>query len=477
MSSDDNYLSAGGGVSRALFRVAADESVRAEMYQQVWGGAPNSRERSLLGAGDAVVTSAGQLHAKYLIHAISLDFDRNQLATREIVQRATTRCLEIATELKLESVSFPAIGSGAGTLSLAEAASGMCDSIGGFLSRNESSLRKVLLVAFNDDARVVLQTALTEAINRVELDSTNARALLTKVTDEYPLPIAWYASYLDLARPERNSWLLMELLSETLRYVTAASLASATYAGLDIGEARKFEKQLSHPTLGAYLETLRQVSSGISTERAFVPELRSIVFCFCRPVPNSKAKLLDQLSELVALRNRFFHHGAPASVAGDEVWRGIAEVLARFDFLRNYPLLVKLPAGAPHKLMGADSLSQLPSVNDSAEQELLPGRRGDERTVSLSRWLGKLWRDPKGQLRAEGPPTRSVASRQPEQVSSDQKSSRVGSGQIGQPGEEPLLRSKSSKAGSEPTALFARAGIAESKGGAQRASAWRRAGG
>src|SRR5205809_990924 len=74
VSSDDNYLSAGGGVSLALLRAAADESVRAEMDQHVWGGAPQSRNGSLLRAGDAVVTSAGKLRARYLIHAVSLDF-------------------------------------------------------------------------------------------------------------------------------------------------------------------------------------------------------------------------------------------------------------------------------------------------------------------------------------------------------------------------------------------------------------------
>jgi O-acetyl-ADP-ribose deacetylase (regulator of RNase III) len=70
-----DYLSAGGGVSLALLQAAGDPSVRAEMDQHVWGGPPNSRNESKLKAGDAVVTSAGKLRAKYLIHAVSLDFD------------------------------------------------------------------------------------------------------------------------------------------------------------------------------------------------------------------------------------------------------------------------------------------------------------------------------------------------------------------------------------------------------------------
>ena len=60
VSSDDNYLSAGGGVSLALLEAAADESVRAEMDQHV-GGKQDGQQESLLKAGDAVVTSAGSL--------------------------------------------------------------------------------------------------------------------------------------------------------------------------------------------------------------------------------------------------------------------------------------------------------------------------------------------------------------------------------------------------------------------------------
>lgn len=172
VSSDDNYLSAGGGVSLALLEAAADESVRAEMERHV-GGNPDGRKESLLKAGDAVVTSAGKLRAKYLIHAVSLDFDHPLLATdeiqasEEIVERATTRCLETATELGLTSIAFPVIGSGLAELSFAESARAMCGAIGTFLTRSDSKLHDILLVAFENEARNDLQAALTEAVARL----------------------------------------------------------------------------------------------------------------------------------------------------------------------------------------------------------------------------------------------------------------------------------------------------------------------
>lgn len=172
VSSDDNYLSALGGVSLALLEAAADESVRDEMEQHV-GGKPDGQKESLLKAGDAVVTSAGKLRAKYLIHAISLDFDHpvpatDEIhATEEIVERATTRCLETATELRLTSIAFPVIGSGLAELSLAASARAMCGAISAFLTRSDSKLNDILLVAFEDEARNDLEAALTEAVARL----------------------------------------------------------------------------------------------------------------------------------------------------------------------------------------------------------------------------------------------------------------------------------------------------------------------
>lgn len=164
VSSDDNYLSAGGGVSLALLEAAADKSVRTEMDRHVWGGAPQSREESLLEAGDVVVTSAGKLRAKYLIHAVSLDFDRNLLATAEIVERATKRCLEKAAELSVTSIAFPAIGSGLAELTFMDSARAMCSTISDFLSHTDSGLREISLVAFENEAGDALQAALNEAV-------------------------------------------------------------------------------------------------------------------------------------------------------------------------------------------------------------------------------------------------------------------------------------------------------------------------
>jgi O-acetyl-ADP-ribose deacetylase (regulator of RNase III) len=70
--------------------------------------------------GSAVVTGAGQLACRYIIHAVSLGVDRRTSA--EAIESATRSALRAADELGCESIAFPALGTGVGGFPLAEAA-------------------------------------------------------------------------------------------------------------------------------------------------------------------------------------------------------------------------------------------------------------------------------------------------------------------------------------------------------------------
>ena len=70
--------------------------------------------------GSAVVTGAGQLASRYVIHAVSLGADRRTSA--EAIQSATRSALHAADELGCESIAFPALGTGVGGFPLDEAA-------------------------------------------------------------------------------------------------------------------------------------------------------------------------------------------------------------------------------------------------------------------------------------------------------------------------------------------------------------------
>ena len=70
--------------------------------------------------GDAIVTHAGRLAARVVIHAVSLD--RNRRTSAPAIDRAARSTMARVRELGLSSVAFPALGTGIGGFPLDEAA-------------------------------------------------------------------------------------------------------------------------------------------------------------------------------------------------------------------------------------------------------------------------------------------------------------------------------------------------------------------
>ena len=70
--------------------------------------------------GEAIVTPAGRLAARAVIHAVSLDRDRRTNA--EVIERAVRSAMARAREILAASVAFPAMGTGVGGFPLEEAA-------------------------------------------------------------------------------------------------------------------------------------------------------------------------------------------------------------------------------------------------------------------------------------------------------------------------------------------------------------------
>jgi O-acetyl-ADP-ribose deacetylase (regulator of RNase III) len=70
--------------------------------------------------GEAVVTPAGRLAARAVIHAVSLDRDRR--TNGEVIDRAVRSAMARARDLRAASVAFPAMGTGVGGFPLDDAA-------------------------------------------------------------------------------------------------------------------------------------------------------------------------------------------------------------------------------------------------------------------------------------------------------------------------------------------------------------------
>jgi O-acetyl-ADP-ribose deacetylase (regulator of RNase III) len=70
--------------------------------------------------GDAVVTTAGSLAARAVIHAVSLDRERR--TSSSVIAAAVRSAMARAREISATSIAFPALGTGVGGFPLEDAA-------------------------------------------------------------------------------------------------------------------------------------------------------------------------------------------------------------------------------------------------------------------------------------------------------------------------------------------------------------------
>ena len=70
--------------------------------------------------GEAIVTPAGKLAARFVIHAVSIDVDRRTSAAA--IAAAVRSAMDRAGEVGVTSIAFPALGTGVGGFPLDEAA-------------------------------------------------------------------------------------------------------------------------------------------------------------------------------------------------------------------------------------------------------------------------------------------------------------------------------------------------------------------
>jgi len=84
--------------------------------------------------GGAIVTPAGKLAAKAVIHAVSLDRDRR--TSGPVIEMAVRNAMARAREIGATSIAFPALGTGVGGFPLDDAARIMVDTVRDELERS-----------------------------------------------------------------------------------------------------------------------------------------------------------------------------------------------------------------------------------------------------------------------------------------------------------------------------------------------------
>ena len=127
VSSDDFLLSMGGGVSAALRR-AGGPHVAADASKMVPAR-----------LGDVVVSSAGDLAARYILHAVTIGAVHQEMPPAAIVRQATRRAMQLLDTLGCRSIAFPAIGAGVARIPYETVATEMAAALVGSLIEAENA--------------------------------------------------------------------------------------------------------------------------------------------------------------------------------------------------------------------------------------------------------------------------------------------------------------------------------------------------
>jgi len=135
-------LAHGGGVAGAISSAGGPEVQR------------ESSEKAPIGLGEAVETTAGDMPARYVIHAATMELGGPTSA--EVIERATRSTLAKAEELGCRSLALVAFGAGVGAFPLDRVAEIMV----GAVREHEGALERVVFAVRGDEAERAFREAL-----------------------------------------------------------------------------------------------------------------------------------------------------------------------------------------------------------------------------------------------------------------------------------------------------------------------------
>jgi O-acetyl-ADP-ribose deacetylase (regulator of RNase III) len=139
------------------------------------GGPSIQQECDAIGpidVGDAAVTGAGDLPARYVIHAAGMP--PGGQASETSVRDSVRKSLELAKQRECRTIAFPAIGAGIGGLSLQRCAEVSLEEARSHLD-GETSLTEVRFVLFGEPAYRVFEMVLDLAKVTAQMERLQKR--------------------------------------------------------------------------------------------------------------------------------------------------------------------------------------------------------------------------------------------------------------------------------------------------------------
>lgn len=132
VSSDDYYLSMGGGVSASILKAGGNEI------------ALDAAKKVPAKLGDVIVTTAGRLNSKFVFHAITIGKIVKEIGPKDIIRSTTIKCLDLLSALDLKSISFPALGAGAAGFNYEDVAVAMAQTVSEYLINTQRETEVII---------------------------------------------------------------------------------------------------------------------------------------------------------------------------------------------------------------------------------------------------------------------------------------------------------------------------------------------
>jgi O-acetyl-ADP-ribose deacetylase len=143
----NTQLRHGGGVAGAIARAGGPEVQR------------ESDACAPIGLGEAVETTAGEMPARWVIHAATMELGGPTSA--DVIRRATASALRRADELGARSLALVAFGTGVGGFPLEEAARIEVEEVRRALDEG-CGIERIVFAVRGEDARTAFEDALAD---------------------------------------------------------------------------------------------------------------------------------------------------------------------------------------------------------------------------------------------------------------------------------------------------------------------------
>ena len=148
----NSALAGGGGVDGAIHR-AGGPTLMAELRERYGReGCPT---------GSAVITGAGDLPARWVIHAVGPVWRGGRAGEADLLASAYRTALRLADEAGARSVTLPAISCGVYGYPLGAAARVAIDAVAGHLADSAGSVERATFVLFSAESFVAFRGALS----------------------------------------------------------------------------------------------------------------------------------------------------------------------------------------------------------------------------------------------------------------------------------------------------------------------------